>query len=396
MLSQLAGTDTIQIEGSNPLNFYLHFAPDFNFGNRKDMYLHLDYTAASERLDPRSNIQVRLNGNPASSVPLVENKSAVANVALGDLPASVFANTLQIQFFAVPPAAKACDGANDFKAAISKASFLDMGGAAHLTSLPNLLLFSNAGFPFTRYADLSQTTVLLPPSPTSAEMTLYLDLMAYFGAQTGYPALRVRVAHPGDDAELSAKDVLVLGTFRDLGAMQNASAHMPLIFDGASWSLSRRAQLAEKIKAWLTPGAQSEGVFRVEDNPSFDGVIEGIRSPYDSDRSMVFVLFKDDAALEPMTAELLAQLPQDGIRDNVSIWQGGSFTSYRLSAPGYAIGDASLVRRLRLLLPQYPLADALGFVLLCTLFAAWLKVWIQRLIEERLAFPVGQLLPEVD
>ncbi len=268
MLDQLAGADAIQIDGSNPLNFYLHFAPDFNFGNRKDMYLHLAYTAESQRLDPGSNIQVRLNGNPAGSVPLVEQKGAVTDIPLGDLPAAVFANTLQIQFFAVAPGAKACDANTHFSASISKGSYLDMGGAAHYTTLPNLLLFANAGFPFTRFADLGQTAVLLPSSPTLDEMTLYLDLMGYFGAQTGYPALRIQVAHAGDEADTSAKDLLVLGTFTDLAATQNVAANLPFRFDGVSWSLSRRAQLAEKLGAWLAPlGAAEEG-FRLEDNSS--------------------------------------------------------------------------------------------------------------------------------
>jgi cellulose synthase (UDP-forming) len=392
MLDELAGADAIQIDGSNPLNFYLHFAPDFNFGNRKDMYLHLAYTAESERLDPGSNIQVRLNGNPAGSVPLVEQKGAVTDIPLGDLPAAVFANTLQIQFFAVAPGAKACDANTHFSASISKGSYLDMGGAAHYTTLPNLLLFANAGFPFTRFADLGQTAVLLPSSPTLDEMTLYLDLMGYFGAQTGYPALRIQVAHAGDEADTSAKDLLVLGTFTDLAATQNVAANLPFRFDGVSWSLSRRAQLAEKLGAWLAPlGAAEEG-FRLEDNSSPEGIIEDIRSPYASGRSMIFILSKDEAALGPMTAELLAQLPQDGIRNNLSIWQDGRFNSYRLSAPGYSIGDASMVEGLRLLLPQYPLPVALGLLLMCVIFAIWIKISIQRRIEVRLAAPAGELL----
>ena len=390
MLNQLAGADAIQIDGSNPLNFYLHFAPDFNFGNRKDMYLHLAYTAESEPLDPSSNIQVRLNGNPAGSVPLVEKKGAVTDIPLGDLPAAVFANTLQIQFFAVAPGAKACDASTNFTATISKGSYLDMGGAAHYTTLPNLLLFANAGFPFTRFADLGQTAVLLPASPTLDEMTLYLDLMGYFGAQTGYPALRIQVAHAGDEADTSAKDLLVLGTFNDLAAMQNVAANLPFRFDGVSWSLSRRAQLAEKLGAWLAPLGAAEQSFRLEDNSSPEGIIEDIRSPYASGRSMIFVLSKDNAELGPMTAELLAQLPQDGIRNNLSIWQDGRFNSYRLSAPGYSIGDASMVEGLRLVLPQYPLPVALGLLLMCVLFAIWIKISIQRRIEVRLAAPAGE------
>jgi len=395
-LSQLSGAETIAVDGSNPLNFYLHFAPDFNFGNRKDMYLHLAYSATADALDRRSNIQVRLNGNPAGSVPLTVGTNRTADIPMGDLPAAVFANTMQVQFYGVPPAARACDGSNHFGATIGKGSFLDMGGAVHLVSLPNLLLFANAGYPFTRYADLSESTVVVPTSPTLAELTLYLDLMGYFGAQTGYPVLRVQVAHAGEEPGLNGKNLLALGTFRDVAVLGDEGITLPFHFDGAAWSLTRRARLFDRFNRWLHPGAASDG-FPMEESSSPDGVIEAIRSPYASDRSIVVIAAKDDAALPAMIAELLNQLPQDSIRDNVSVWQGGSFTSYRLFAAGYSLGDASPVDSARLLLPQYPILVALALLAIFFVFAWWIRLFIHGRIRERLAFsPGGSAIGEAE
>jgi cellulose synthase (UDP-forming) len=395
-LSQLAGAETLAVDGSNPLSFYLHFAPDFNFGNRKDMYLHLDYSAAAEALDRRSNIQVRLNGNPAGSVPLMIGKNRTADIPLGDLPAAVFANTMQVQFFGVPTAARACDGSNRFAAAVGKGSYLDMGGAAHLVSLPNLLLFANAGFPFTRFADLGETAVVLPAAPTAAELTLYLDLMGYFGAQTGYPALRVQVAHPGEEPTLAGKDLLVLGTFRAVAVLGEEGVALPFGFDGAAWSLTRAAMIVDRLNRWLRPGASADG-FPLDDSSSPDGIVEAIRSPYAGDRSIVVVAAKDDAALPAMTAELLNQLPQDSIHDNVSLWQGGSFASYRLFAPGYSLGDASPITKARLLLPQFPVLVALALLAVCALFSLVIRSYVRGRVRERLAFSPGALaLGEAD
>ena len=64
--------------------------------------------------------------------------------------------------------------------------------------MPNLEIFANAGFPFTRFADLSETTVVLPATPTEQEIEAFVTLMGHFGRQTGFPALRVTVA--GSDA----------------------------------------------------------------------------------------------------------------------------------------------------------------------------------------------------
>ncbi len=60
--------------------------------------------------------------------------------------------------------------------------------------MPNLEIFANAGFPFTRFADLGQTTVVLPATPTEQEIEMFVTLMGHFGRQTGFPGLRVTVA----------------------------------------------------------------------------------------------------------------------------------------------------------------------------------------------------------
>jgi cellulose synthase (UDP-forming) len=390
-LSQLAGAEAIHVDGSNPLSFYLHFAPDFNFGNRKDMYLHLAYRATADALDKRSNILVRLNGNPAGSVPLIAGREATADIPMGDLPAAVFANTMQVQFYGVPPAARACDGSNHFAAVVGRGSFLDMGGAAHLVSLPNLLLFANAGFPFTRFADLAETAVVLPSSPTPAELTLYLDLMGYFGAQTGFPGLRVTVAHAGEESSLAGKDLLLLGTFSDLAALGDAGEKLPFRFDGSSWSQTRSSRFFGRLAGWLRPGFGADS-FQIDENSSPDGVIEGVRSPYGGERSLVVIAARGDAEFGAMSAELLAQLPKDSIHDNLSLWQGGSFSSYRLFAPGYSLGDASAITSARLILPEYPVLVALGLVVICFVFAAWIQLFIHGRVRERLAIPPGGLV----
>ena len=75
-------------------------------------------------------------------------------------------------------------------------SYLDLRDYPHWAPMPNLELFSNAGFPFTRVADLSETTVVLPVVPSEQEIETFVTLMGHFGRQTGFPGLRVTVAGP--------------------------------------------------------------------------------------------------------------------------------------------------------------------------------------------------------
>src|ERR1700677_5184964 len=96
--------------------------------------------------------------------------------------------------------------------------------------MPNLELFSNAGFPFTQYADLQKTTIVIPDSPDPKEIALYLYLMSHFGAQTGYPGLRVTVAGP-NAAINPGRDYLVLGTIANQPAFQSLANVMPAALD---------------------------------------------------------------------------------------------------------------------------------------------------------------------
>jgi hypothetical protein len=51
--------------------------------------------------------------------------------------------------------------------------------------LPNLNWFSNAMFPFTRNADLANTSVLMSAHPNQEETAVLLNLMAKSGRDTG-------------------------------------------------------------------------------------------------------------------------------------------------------------------------------------------------------------------
>src|SRR6202012_955387 len=99
-----------------------------------------------------------------------------------------------------------------------RSSFLDLRGLPHWAAMPNRELFANAGFPFTRFADLSQTTIVMPQQASQQEISLMLMLLAHFGEQTGYPTLRVKVG--GSTNLKQDADYLILGTVDDQPAFE--------------------------------------------------------------------------------------------------------------------------------------------------------------------------------
>ena len=79
---------------------------------------------------------------------------------------------------------------------------------------------SNAGYPFTRKADLADTTVVLPDTPAVDEIEMYLMFMGHFGAQTGYPVLNVSVTNAAGMKTDRTKDYILMGTVDDQPALK--------------------------------------------------------------------------------------------------------------------------------------------------------------------------------
>lgn len=377
-LADVAGGQALRA-GADGAELYLRFAPDLNFGAQNDSYLSLHYVTGADALSPMSNIAVMLNEAKANSIPLRSSATGsmqTANIPLGELP-FLFRNTLSARLYPVAQNADPCTPVPpNFKASISGGSYLDLGDASHLARLPELRSFSNAGFPFTRFADLGQTAVLLPERPETAAIALYLDLLGYFGAQTGYPALRVTVDTIGNAAQYSDKDLLALGSYSDAVRIDGLTASLtakPWAADAplttwAAWMLSGRKLLHLSDSGLDTVSSEAA---------SAQALIEGAKSPYGHGRSLVVVLGRSPDVLAAMTAPLLEAMPLDLIHGRASFWTGAGFRSYELSGQNYLVGDAPLAQRLEYWMAFHPWLPALIVLIACALAGIWIQSWVQ-------------------
>lgn len=179
-------------------------------------------------------------------------------------------------------------------------SSIDLTQAKNFTQLPNLSFFVGVGFPFTRYADLSETVALLPVFPGNEEIQTLLEVAARMGENTGYPALGMDVKTGLTvTSGLKNHDLLVISNFKDLdeSALLERSVfdvHKDRMtiksfswFDRSLWFLQgdwdREVKTANRI---LDSAQKVQGLF-------------SFVSPVDSDRVVVL-----------LTAEKSKQLPQ--------------------------------------------------------------------------------------
>lgn len=72
-------------------------------------------------------------------------------------------------------------------------STIDFSKYYHFIAMPDLRAFANAGFPFSRMADLSDTIAVMPKTPNEAQMETLLEATGTIGAQTGFPAINLTI-----------------------------------------------------------------------------------------------------------------------------------------------------------------------------------------------------------
>jgi hypothetical protein len=90
-------------------------------------------------------------------------------------------------------------------------SLIDLTRVAHFAAFPNLALFANSGFPFTRLADLSDTAFVLPEAPTIDEVQAFLNLLGKIADATGLPATRYAVVSAEHIDTVADRNLIVLG-----------------------------------------------------------------------------------------------------------------------------------------------------------------------------------------
>jgi cellulose synthase (UDP-forming) len=358
--------ERLTIRGAGSVNIYFRMPPDLFLSARQSVPLRLKYEYAGVSGEDAA-LHVRLNAQDVESVHL-PGAPGVQHADTVWLPTGrlrPYANTLTIDFDA---------GSNTVPSdvwptvAIHRDSTIDLRGIPHSVILPRLELFADAGYPFTTWADLGRTAVVIPETPARGEYEALLNIAGAFGAQTGLPATAITVATAAGLEAVRDKDLIVLGTPVSQPLLRAWAHRLPLELSAGGL----RVNATPLPSRWLHPQWPFREADRIRlasfvaNGPSVDTVIEQFVSPLVRDRSVVVIVPRDTNDYRDIPDLFMPAVRKGPLYGGVALARDGRFQSFLVGLLASRSGDLHPYERAEVflfehywLLPLFVVAPAL-------------------------------------
>lgn len=166
-------------------------------------------------------------------------------------------------------------------------STIDFSKYYHFMAMPDLRVFANAGFPYSRMADLADTLVVVPRSPTEGQVATLLETAGGIGAQTGMAAINLRMTDDGSQIKDKDADLLLIGSIPQ--ALKDDTKINLLVEATKSWV---KMPMRHYDLASIYPDTEARTPNTRTDVTSTGpmAAIIGFQSPYNDQRSVVALL----------------------------------------------------------------------------------------------------------
>ena len=399
-LREIAKPWQLEAAGLYPdaLRVPFHAPPDLFTWRSKGMKLGLKYRY-TPTVGSKSTLNININNEFVEAIALSysgEDKAAEQRIKLPFIAqyesvnqATVFVpdykfsadNTLQFQYYFERKKEGACKDAviDNLRGAIDQDSTIDLSPFPHYTALPELTLFANGGFPFTKFADLGQTAIVIPETLNPEEVEAYLTIMGRIGNATGFPAYRFKLGRAGDVESFADNDILVFGAAGNQPLLERWADEMPMALVGGTTRLNLIGPIERARARWqgrdLGGAVDHAGRVILEAGRSL-GAIMSFESPLSSKRTVVVMTAGDSKRLTEVTNLFTEPGKAQFVRGDLVLFNGGQINNYQLGGQ-YYVGSLPLLTKLRWIFSQQPLV----LILLCALAALLLATVLYRVLR---------------
>lgn len=323
------------------------------------------------------------------SLPLIHDTMAISADELR-IPAFQVTSDNQLQFqfaFGYTKEGKCrADTLDVTRAAIDPDSTIDLTGFPHYTAMPNLAHFANAGYPFTKYADLAETVVVMPDTPAAQDVEAFLSTLGHLGRSTGVPGMRFKINKASEINESGNADLLIIGSGSANKLLSDWSQALPNVIDGSKRLFKPMLQNDLGMASWFGIDKPDLQLFVGDGNLNTDGPLAawlGFQSPLGSGRSVVALTATSyDALLSGIDAL------QDGeqiskIHGDIAFIRNSNVESFRTGEP-YYVGSLPWWLVVWFHLSRYPILLSVMGLIAGLIVAAWLFSTLQSIAARRL------------
>ena len=406
--------DPAQLQGRGvapqPMMVNLRLPPDLFTWNRSGVPVELKYRYTAPAARDNSVLTVSINNQllrsyrlpPESDaqgggrflVPLLQNDGSRESKGLL-IPAFQLASNNQMQFqFSMDFHREAmCKEVfvDNTREAIDPDSTVDVSSFPHYTAMPNLALFANAGFPFTRYADLAETAVVLPDAADRAALEELFFLLGRLGRQTGAAALQYRLLDTTEALAAKGSDLLVLTGSKSNELLEHWAKNLAMVFRKAGRDY-RELQRAppSAMTGPLQPGRSDDGaaphvVIRADGSLA---ALLSFESPVSRGRTVVALVGSDAAAAQSLVASLEDESKVPQIRGELALVRNDAIQSYQ-GGDLYYVGSLSWWQWLWFHFSRHALLLTIICLAAAVATGLFFYGWLQRLAAKRLGGRAG-------
>lgn len=257
-------------------------------------------------------------------------------------------------------------------------STIDFSKYYHFIAMPDLRAFANAGFPFSRMADLSETIAVMPKKPNEAQMETLLDVTGTIGAQTGFPSINLNITDDSRQIQGKDADIMVIGTIPD--ALKDDKRIDLLVQATQSW-------VNTPMRQTTFPSIMPDGADRAPDAKSTItsagamAAVVGFQSPFNDQRSVVALLADSPRGYELLTEAMNDSGKRAAMFGSVSVIRESGVNSLRVGDI-YYVGHLPWFERLWYALSNHPVLLAV-LAAVSVVLLAWVLWRLLRIISRR-------------
>ena len=378
----------LHVKQNSPAKLYFRIPPDLDYGTKTSVPLHLRFQLSGLTPHQRITLVINMNGVVAAERELSASGVAGSEMQSFAIPVSLLYpnNTLTVEL----ATSRSAPFASDFSKLdlrILPDTSLDLQNPARFVRMPRLDLFATSGFPFTTQKDLSQTAILLPSAPTTAQIGLYLDALGFLSAQTGYPALRFDLADAANLPQESGKDLLIIGSSNDGAVFQPFASSMLLkpadgSFFAGDFSLPPSEWLSRSAMGRREEVRSLSNLLNRESAPTF--LMEQFASPLHAGRSAVVLATRSETDEGAYFTKLAEETRQGNVSGGLVLGDDKQFHSFELASSSYTLGATtspialySSFRFYLILVPVLLIVAALGV-------GRWWEEYLEHQAQARL------------